>query len=194
MENQNTQHNPLLLAVLSVVYVAAIAAFSYANWAADPASMDLWMTALNALLLSVPLVVLLGSIYVLALAWQEHKATGQVNPSLARVIHWGPRVAAILIIFFISLFSLDVFEMEASPLELLGGLLMHNIPSLALLVLLLFSWKRPAVGFWAFLAGGILFAIFFVRSIYALTNLLMFVFPILVIAGLFYADWKWVKT
>jgi uncharacterized membrane protein YidH (DUF202 family) len=83
--------------------------------------------------------------------------------------------------------------MEASPLELLGGFLVHNIPSIVMIVLLVFAWKRPAVGFVAFAIAAALFAIFFVRDIYALPNLLLFVLPILLIAFLFYADWKWLK-
>lgn len=113
------------------------------------------------------------------------------QPRLATVIHWAPRIAAILLILFLGLFSLDVFEMEASPLELLGGFLIHNIPSIGLLVLLIMAWKRPAVGFVAFLAAGVLFGLFFVRDVESLPSLLIFVFPILLIAGLFYADWKW---
>jgi hypothetical protein len=151
------------------------------------------MTLLNLLILSIPLVLLYGSIYVLAVAWREHSTVGQVNPRMSKIIHWAPRIASILIIFFIGLFSLDVFEMKASPLELLGGFLIHNVPSIVLLVLLIFAWKRPAVGFVAFLVAGMLFAIFFVREIYALPNLLLFVFPILLVAGLFYVDWKWLR-
>ena len=92
---------------------------------------------------------------------------------------------------FMSLFSLDVFEMQASPLELLGGFLIHNIPSIAMILMLVFAWKRPAVGFVAFLIAGAHFAFFFVRDFYALSNLLLFVLPILLIACLFYIDWKW---
>jgi hypothetical protein len=179
--------------ILVVLYVLTIAAFSYANWAADPGFMQWWMMLLNILILSIPLVLLYGSIYVLVVAWREHSTLGQVNPRLANIIHWAPRVAAILIILFVSLFSLDVFEMEASPLELLGGFLMHNIPSIGMLVLLIFAWKRPAVGFVAFLVAAVLFAIFFVRGIYSLLNLLLFVIPILLVAFLFYVDWKWLK-
>ncbi len=83
--------------------------------------------------------------------------------------------------------------MDAPPLELLGGFLIHNIPSIAMLALLIVAWKRPAVGFVAFLVAGALFAFFFVRDAESLPNLLIFVFPILLIAGLFYADWKWLK-
>ena len=193
METQKSQFNRILLIILAVLYLLTIAAFSYANWAADPEFMQWWMTLLNILILSIPLVLLYGSIYVLVVAWREHSTLGQVNPRLTKIIHWAPRVAAILIILFVGLFSLDVFEIEASPLELLGGFIMHNIPSIVMLVLLIFAWKRPAVGFVAFLAAGILFAIFFVRDLYALPNLLIFVFPILLVACLFYVDWKWLK-
>ena len=136
-------------------------------------------------------MLLYGSIYVLLTAWREHTISGQINPLLARIIRWAPRAAAILIIFFISLFSLDVFEIEATPLELLGGFLIHNIPSIVMIVLLILAWKRPAIGFVAFLISAILFTIFFVRDIEALPNLLLFVFPILLVACLFYIDWKW---
>jgi len=193
MDTTKTQFNRILLIILAVLYVLSVTAFVYANWAADPEFEQWWMTLLNILILSIPLVLLYGSIYVLVIAWREHSTLGQVSPRLAKIIHWAPRVAAILIIFFVSLFSLDVFEMEASPLELLGGFLMHNIPSIGMLVLLIFAWKRPAVGFVAFLVAAALFAIFFVRDIYSLPNLLLFVLPILLVAFLFYVDWKWLK-
>jgi uncharacterized membrane protein YidH (DUF202 family) len=193
MNAQKSHFNRNLLVVLIVLFLLTIAAFSYANWAADPESMQWWMTLLNIPILSIPLVLLYGSIYVLVIGWREHSTSEGVNPRLARIIRWAPRLAAILIIFFVGLFSLDVFEAEAAPLELLGGFLIHNIPSIAMLVLLVFAWKRPAVGFVAFLAAAVLFAIFFVRDIYSLPNLLLFVLPILLVSFLFYADWQWLK-
>jgi hypothetical protein len=193
MNTQKSQFNRILMIFLVLLYVLTLAAFSYAHWAAASASTQWWMLLLNLLILSIPLGLVYGGIYVLAIAWREHSARGQVSPRLAKIIHWAPRAAAILIIFFISLFSLDVFEMQASPLQLLGGFLVHNIPSIGMLGLLLFAWKRPGVGFVAFLVAGALFAFFFVRSLYALPNLLLFVIPILLVAGLFYADWKWLK-
>jgi hypothetical protein len=193
MDSHKSQFNRILLIILAGLYVLTIAAFIGAELAANPEPAQRWMMLLNILILSIPLVLLYGSIYVLVVAWREHSTGGQVSPRLAKIIHWAPRVAAILIIFFVSLFSLDVFEMEASPLELLGGFLVHNIPSLGMLVLLIFAWKRPVVGFVAFLAAAALFAIFFVRGIYSLPNLLLFVFPILLVACLFYADWQWLK-
>jgi hypothetical protein len=193
MEPRKSPFNRNLLIVLIFLYVLTVAAFSYANWAAEPDFSQWWMWLLNIPILSIPLVLLYGSIYVLAVAWRERTALGQVNPRLAKVIHWAPRIAAVLIILFLSLFSLDVFEMEGTPLELLGGFLIHNIPSIGMLVLLVLAWKKPAVGFGAFLVTAVLFTLFFVRDTYALPNLLLFVFPILLIAGLFYADWRWLN-
>lgn len=193
MNTPNSQFNRVLWMAMVILFVLSVATFNYFNIAADPEHNEWWVIALNTLILSLPLSLLFGAIYVLSVAWREYHQDGQVTPGLAKIIHLAPRIAALLIIFFISLFSLDVFEMQASPLELLAGFLMHNIPSIGMLVLLAFAWKRPAVGFAAFLIAGTLFAVFFVRSIYALPNLLLFVFPILLIAGLFYADWKWTK-
>jgi len=102
-------------------------------------------------------------------------------------------VAVVVIGGFLSLFSLDVFETQSPPLELLAGFLVHNIPTIALIALLVFAWKRPAIGFVAFLVAAMLFAIFFVRDFYALPNLVLFVLPILLIAALFYVDWKWLE-
>ena len=131
MDTQKSQFNRILLIILAVLYVLTIAAFSYANWAADPEFMQWWMMLLNILILSIPLVLLYGSIYVLVVAWREHSTRGQVSPRLAKIIHWAPRVAAILIIVFVSLFSLDVFDMEASveARNVVGGTARHAVES-----------------------------------------------------------------
>ena len=193
MDTQKSHFNRNLLIILVLLFVLTIAAFSYAIWAAESGNMQWRMMLLNLPIQAIPFVLLYGSIYVLVIGWREHSTFGQVSPRLAKIIHWAPRVAAILIIFFVTLFSFDVFEMEATPLELLGGFLIHNIPSIGMLVLLIFAWKRPVVGFVAFLVAAALFSLFFVRDISALPTLLLIVLPILLIASLFYADWQWLK-
>ncbi len=193
MEPHKSQFNSYLLILLAVLFVFTLAAFIYANWAADPNFMQWWMLLLDIPILAIPLVLLFGSIYVLVVGWREHSTLGQVGPRLAKVIHWAPRISAILIIFFVSLFSLDVFEMEATPLEMIGGFFIHNVPSIAMLVLLILAWKRPVVGFVTFLAAAALFSLRFVRDISSLPNLLLFGLPFLLIACLFYADWKWLR-
>ena len=193
MHTQKSHFNRNLLIILVVLFVLTIATFSYAIWAAESGNMQWRMMLLNLPIQAIPFVLLYGSIYVLVIGWREHSTSGQISPRLAKIIHWAPRVAAILIIIFVSLFSFDVFEMEATSLELLGGFLIHNIPSIGMLVLLIFAWKRPVVGFVAFLVAAALFSLFFVRDISALPTLLLIVLPILLIATLFYADWQWLK-
>jgi hypothetical protein len=191
VQTQHSTSHRTLRIVLLTLFVLSLAVMNYAIWLVEPGSRQWWMLLLNFLILSIPLVLLYGSIYVLLAGWQERSTQGKVSARLAKIIHWAPRVAALLIIFFVGLFSLDVFGTGAAPLEVLVGFLMHNIPSIVMLVLLLFAWQRPLIGFLAFLFAGAAFAVFFVRDIYALPNLLLFVLPILLVAALFYADWQW---
>jgi len=193
MDNHNAQSNRTLAIVLIIMYLISISGFIYLQIQEDMAGRDIWMILVNALIVSIPLVLVFGAIYILITAWREHKSTGQVNPRLAKIIRWAPRVASIMIIFFLTLFSLDVFDGSASWLEMLGGFIMHSLPSIVLILLLIFAWKRPLVGFWAFLIFGVLFGLRFVRDIYSITNMLFFVFPFLLISGLFYIDWKWLS-
>jgi hypothetical protein len=196
MQSQKSPFPRTLRITLIVLFVLSLAALNYANWASEPGEPRLvqwWMLLLNILILSIPLLLLYGSIYVLMLGRHERSILGTISPNLAKIIHWAPRVAAVLIIFFVGLFSLDVFGTGAPPLEVLIGFMMHNLPSIAMLVFLIFAWKRPVVGFVAFLIAAAAFAVFFVRDSYALPNLLLFVLPILLIASLFYADWQWLS-
>jgi hypothetical protein len=193
VQTQNIRFSRTLRIILMILFALNLAALNYAIWVVEPGSRQWWMLLLNMLITSIPLVLLYGSIYVLLVGRHERSTLGKVSPRLAKIIHWAPRIAALLIIIFVGLFSLDVFETSAPPLEVLAGFLIHNIPSLVMLLLLIFAWKRPVVGFVAFLIAAAAFAAFFVRDIYALPNLLLFVLPILLVASLFYADWQWLK-
>jgi hypothetical protein len=174
-----------------LLYLLSLGSFTYLNWTVEPEHI-IWNHLLNALILSIPLVLLYGGLYVLITAWRQFQQSGQIDPKTENIIHWAPRIAAILIIFFVSLFSLDVFDMEATPLEMLGGFLMHNIPSFIMIVLLIFAWRRPVVGFIAFLLAGVFFLRFVIMGP-DLGNFLLFSGPLLLISALFYADWRWVK-
>jgi hypothetical protein len=66
----------------------------------------------------------------------------------------------------------------------------HNLPSIVLILLLVFAWRRPLVGFIAFLLAGLFFLRFVILG-RELGHFLLFSGPLLLIAGLFYADWRW---
>jgi len=106
---------------------------------------------------------------------------------------WVPRILAILFIFFISLFSLDVFEMEGSFLQKVGGFLIHNIPTFILLVVLIISWKYELVGVVVFLLAGIFYIGMAVRNapniFMALSWSTVIAAPAILISILFFLNW-----
>lgn len=61
-------------------------------------------------------------------------------------IFWIPRILSILLILFLGLFSLDVFEGNHKFWEYVVGFLIHNIPSFILLAILIISWRYEIVG------------------------------------------------
>ncbi|MFA6410685.1 MAG: hypothetical protein WCW26_03885 [Candidatus Buchananbacteria bacterium] len=69
---------------------------------------------------------------------------------MKKFIYWLPRVLAVGFILFLSLFALDVFDIQAPWYLLLGGFLMHLIPSFVLIVVTIIAWKKP-------LWGGLIF-------------------------------------
>ncbi len=149
-------------------------------------------TLVNFLLLSIPLGLLCGSIVLLVSAWQQRQAEGQIRPRLVKWLYWAPRVAGILIILFVSLFALDVFEEGLSIWEMLGGFLMHMLPSIGMIIFLVFAWRREWLGFWFFLAAAVFFLVISsTGGQYLFGNILIFVAPLLLIALLFGANWKW---
>lgn len=192
MVNQNTRFNRLLLGLMAVLYVVSLPRFLYANWMLEPARWW-WILLVNALIITLPLVVFYGSAYLLISAWREHRTRGQLGPRLVKVIHWGPRAAAIAIIYFVSLFSFGVYEMEASWLVLLGAFILHSLPSIIMVVVLVFAWRRPVVGFVAFLLAGVFFLRFDVSG-GGLEHFLLISGPLLLISALFYVDWRWLKA
>ena len=74
-----------------------------------------------------------------------------------KLLFWTQRILSILFICFLTLFSLDVFEPGKSVGEILLGLLMHNIPSIIMIVLLVIAWKKEIVGAVSYFAAGLLY-------------------------------------
>lgn len=191
MESHNSNFNRIVLAVMIVLYLVSVDAFSYINWTVEP-EHNVMFSIINFLILSIPLVLLYGSIYILLVVWREHQSAGTVSPRLARVIHWAPRIAALLIAFFVGLFSLDVFDMGGTLLQKIGAFIMHSLPTIFMLIMVLFAWRKPVVGFVGFLLVGTVFLRFVVSG--GLMHVLLFSGPLLLVAALFYADWRLSKS
>ncbi|MCX6097136.1 MAG: hypothetical protein NTZ77_01430 [Caldiserica bacterium] len=95
------------------------------------------------------------------------------------------RILMIAFILFLTMFSLDVFEIEATLLEQLGGFVMHSIPSLVLVAVLLVSWRNPLLGGILTLASAAALVLRF--RIQAITELATLVLPLITVGTLFIA-------
>ncbi|MFA5062400.1 MAG: hypothetical protein WC526_04615 [Patescibacteria group bacterium] len=94
---------------------------------------------------------------------------------MKKFLYWLPRILSILLIIFISLFALDVFEEPQWFLPLL----IHLIPSFILIILTIIAWKHEKFGGFAFIVAGLLMLVF--------TNFksLIISIPIVIIGALF---------
>jgi hypothetical protein len=189
---RSSTFNWVLIAALAVLYVLSLAGLLYGNYMAGDSAA--WQLIVSGILLSIPLILLYFSIYVLATAASQRHLQGQIDRRLARLIYWSPRIAGVLIILFISMFALDVFSEGHSLGEMLLGFLMHMLPSIVMAIVLALAWRWEWVGFVAFLVAGL----FFLRSmifnpLQGLGTFLLFSGPMFVIALLFGVNWLWRK-
>ena len=95
---------------------------------------------------------------------------------------------AIIYILFLSMFALDVFGEYKFP-EVLLALLMHLIPSLILIGILIWAWKKPRIGGIFFIVLSIFFTIFF-KTYQMWQSLVFLTLPLLVIGSLFILENK----
>lgn len=74
-----------------------------------------------------------------------------------RFVYWTPRILSIIFLLFLALMSLDVISPELTFWQIIGGMIMHNIPVFILAVLLWISWKREIIGAVTFISAGLLY-------------------------------------
>ena len=179
----------VVAAFLILLFILSLAYFGYQNYQVGSTSWDIFI---SSILLAVPLALLYFSIYILVKASWQRRSQGHLSDRLSKYIYWTPRIAAILIIIFVGMFSLDVFGGEASVWEQLGGFVIHSLPSIVMAIVLAFAWRRPWIGFACFLLVAIFFLRFLIPNpLENFGHLLLFSGPMAVVAMLFWADWKW---
>ena len=88
-----------------------------------------------------------------------------MKKKISKFVYWTPRILAILLILFLMIFSLDVFEPGLTGWQIVIGLFMHILPSLILAIVLWISWKYEIVGGVAFIIAGIAHMVFSVLRV-----------------------------
>jgi thiol:disulfide interchange protein len=107
------------------------------------------------------------------------------RPRAGVTLIWIARILMVAFILFLTMFSLDVFSMEGTLLEKLGGFVMHSIPSFILVAVLLVSWRSPVLSGLLALAFAPTFALRW--RLRGIAELAMLVLPLVVVGVLFVA-------
>lgn len=114
-----------------------------------------------------------------------------MNKPLRQTLFWLPRVAGILFILFISMFALDVFDLQLGFWKTIGALFMHLIPSILLTIAVIIAWRWEWFGTVLFIGWAIFYVATF-RDFEWFVYLLIAGLPTLI--GLFFlAGWIWRK-
>jgi hypothetical protein len=62
------------------------------------------------------------------------------------LLYWSPRILTILFAVFLSLFALDVFNEAHGFWGIVGALLIHLIPAVAIVAVLVAAWRWEWIG------------------------------------------------
>jgi len=110
-----------------------------------------------------------------------------------KIIIWLPRITAIMLVLFLAMFSLDVFEPGKSAPEIAVGLFIHNIPALILLAAVIVAWKREIVGGTVFIAAGIFYIAMLLKGRFE-PHMILWVLvisgPAFLVGGLYLLGWR----
>lgn len=112
------------------------------------------------------------------------------------LLYWLPRLISIAAIFFVSLFSLDVFSEHLSFWQQAEALAIHLLPSVALLIVLCIAWRYELLGGILFLLVGLALSPFIFLGNYRMNNsvwlslavILAVTFPFVLAGALFIAS------
>jgi len=74
------------------------------------------------------------------------------------IVGWSARIIGILFAAFVSIFAVDVFSEGYDLQDTVYALFMHLIPTFAIILILILSWRREWLGGLAFLLLGVFYA------------------------------------
>lgn len=106
---------------------------------------------------------------------------------------WVPRILSILFILFLTMFSFDVFDSVLNIWQAIVAFLIHNIPSIVLLITLLVSWKREIVGAVVFFLAGLSYIVLVVANKNfdaSFLTVLLISGPAFIVSILYFINWK----
>lgn len=181
-----------LVIVLAVLFVFSLGGIVITPIMLGGEEFVTWELILNSLLIAMPLGILYALMGTLIMAIYRHQQHEEFNSRLAKWLYWSPRICCIVLVAFMSLFALDVFEEGYSLGEMLLAFLMHMLPMITLAIVLVIAWRWEWVGAAVFGLAGVMISVMTLRNgIQAAPTILVIGVPLLMIAILFGANARW---
>lgn len=181
-----------LVIILAVLFVFSLAGIVICSLVLGGEEFETWELILNSLLIAMPLGILLALMGILVMAIYRHQQHEKFNSRLAKWLYWSPRICSIVLVAFMSLFAMDVFEAGYSVGEMLFAFLMHMLPMITLAIVLMIAWRWEWVGVVIFGLAGVVISVLTLRSgIQGVATILVIGAPLLMIALLFGANARW---
>lgn len=175
--------------VLTGLFIVSLYLVGYKQF--NNSSEPLWAVIINLALMSLPLILLFGPIGLILTALDQKRMEGKIGLRLSHVLFYAPRIAGILMIT-VSLFTLDVFGGYETFQQKIPGFGRNAAPSIILTILVIFSLRKPVIGFVIFGLAAIIFMPFVISSHGIVAgNFIIFVAPMAIISALFWINWKW---
>ncbi|WP_022669011.1 DUF7670 domain-containing protein [Desulfospira joergensenii] len=104
-----------------------------------------------------------------------------------KILYWSPRGLSVLLILFLSMFALDVFNEGVGISEIFFALMMHLIPTLCLVVALCVAWRWEFIGACIFIFLALFLLLTSRGEAWFISG------PLLLIGVLFLLNWKYLR-
>ncbi len=105
-------------------------------------------------------------------------------------LRWSPRILTLLIACLLALFALDALGKDQGLWATVLDLVVQLVPSVLVLLALVFSWRRPLVGAVVFLGLAALYPFLVLVTLrLSWTAMLLIGGPLLLAGVLFLVDW-----
>ena len=108
-----------------------------------------------------------------------------------RWLFWTPRLLSILFAAFLGVFAADAFSESRGPWSTAAGLILHLVPSAAILLMLVIAWRREWLGGLLYLAFGLVFLVASWGSADWIGLGAMSVLPLVIALGFLAHWWLW---
>jgi hypothetical protein len=179
----------LLWGVLAAVGLYALGETIYFTTQEVREGFGLAEISLNFGLRLIPIVLLAFAFGLFIVVLEEEFELGRMKKRVRRLLFWTPRITLLLFALLLSLFALDVFGQGAGVWETLLALVIHLIPTWAMLIVVALAWRWEWVGTLLLTAWAIAYLVMaggFPLSVYLMMSGLPFMLGLL-----FWLNWRY---